>query len=212
MFGLRSVRQKISNSSSSRSRSSYRNQYLQEMNTTASELDIELVPEVSILNVAEHIVVEKTRPILCITPYCKRTTYVHGILLDNDPMSDMFLKVALYERKGRRKETCSIVDILKFTSNHNLYRVLYNERSNLKSADDVIDIATYIADNPSHLEYHRFSTSEDFALFCKIEWGREPREDLSTRVQGDQQGFFWDEDDDPILEADRSPLIGHYEL
>ena len=205
MFGLRNGRQKNS------SGGSYRNQYLQEINTSASDLDIELVPEVSILNVAEHVVVEKTSPILCITPFWKRTTYVHGILLDNDPMSDMFLKVALYERKGR-KEKCSIIDILKFTSNYNLYRVLYDDRSNLKSPDDVINIATYIADNPSHLEYHKFSTSEDFAVFCKIEWARTARVDLSTGVQGDQQGFFWDEDDDPILEADRSPLLCQHEL
>ena len=205
MFGgLRKGRQQNA------SGSSYSNQYLQEINTTASELEIELVPEVSILNVAEHIVVEKTNPILCITPYCKKTTYVHGILLDNDPTSDMFLKVALYERKGRR-EKCSIIDILKFTSNYNLYRVVYDERSNLKSPDDVINIATYIADNPNHLEYHKFSNSEDFAVFCKIEWARTNR-DLSSQVQGDQQGFFWDEDDDQISEADKSPLLMQYEL
>ena len=191
--------------------SSYSNQYLQEINPTATELEIELVSEVGILNAAEHVVVEQIKPLLCLTPYFKRTKYVHGILLDNDPTSDLFLKVALYERKGR-KENCSIIDILKFTLNYNLYRVVYDERSNLKAPDDVINIATYIADNPSHLEYHKFSNSEDFAVFCKIEWARNQRVDTSYMREGGDQGFFWDEDDGTLLEADRSPLMMQNEL
>ncbi|KAI6651611.1 hypothetical protein LOD99_4862 [Oopsacas minuta] len=191
--------------------SSYSNQYLQEISPNATELEIELVSEISALNAAEHIVVEKIEPFLCIAPCFKKTRYVHGILLDNDPMNEMFLKVALYERKGKR-ENCSIIDILKFSSNYNLYRVMYDERSNLKAPDDVINIAAYIANNPSHLEYHKFSNSEDFAVFCKIEWARTTRIETSYLGGREDQGFFWDEDDDPLLEPDRSPLLMQNEL
>ena len=191
--------------------SSYLNQYRQERSSAPRDLQIELVPEVSLLNAADHLVVEKVSPVLCIFPFWKRTTYLHGILLENDPMSDTFMKVASYERK-RKKEKCSILDILKFTSNYNLYRVIYDDDANLKSADDVINIATYIADNPTHLEYHQFCNSEDFAVFCRIEWARTSRRNGSYAGDQENQGFFWDEDIDPISELDISPLIAQDQL